>query len=49
MAKHARDIRAKECDECQTHKRWNEIDKVERGECRILELDKVAQIAIDTP
>ena len=36
-------------DECQMHKSRDAIDKVERGECRILELDKVAQIAIDTP
>jgi len=51
VAKHAMDIRAKECDECQLHKSQDTIDtidKVER-ECRILGLDKVAQIAIDTP
>jgi len=49
VAKHAMDIRANECDECQLHKSQDTIDtidKVER-ECRIP--DKVAQIAIDTP
>ena len=36
-------------DGCQLHKSRNVIDEVERRECRVLELDKVAQIAIDTP
>jgi len=49
VAKHAVDIRAKECDGCQLHKSQDTIDKVERERCRILELDRVAQIAIDTP
>lgn len=48
VAEYARDIHVNECEGCWVHQNRNTIDKQNR-ECRIPELDKVAQRAVDTP